>query len=76
MAKSRSQPVNLPGAQPLMNPLLHVSHCCTDAVISTLSSWGLLRPYLKHLLSQVIENRIGEGSETCSLLGHQSRYIL
>ena len=76
MAKSRSQPVNLPGAQPLMNPLLHVSHCCTDAVISTLSSWGLLGLYLKHLLNQVIENRFGEGNETCSLLGHQSRSIL
>ena len=29
MAKSRSQPVNLPGAQPLMNPLL----CTTKPVL-------------------------------------------
>ena len=28
MAKSRSQPVNLPGARPLMNPLLH-NNCLT-----------------------------------------------
>ena len=47
MAKSRSQPVNLPGARPLMNPLVCVT--CNPNVSITVSygSTTLARSFLK-----------------------------
>ena len=44
MAKFRSQPVNLPGAQPLMNPLsIVLFHLCIRSVVSLYTVNGTIK---------------------------------